>query len=76
MKFDLYSNTTVQGFQFGLGERIDVQQITNLTPTVFTFMDKMGYDFCYNPNKFYLKIDHFRGICVDYCPYLFYVPSY
>jgi hypothetical protein len=42
----------------------------------FILYDKIGYDFCYNTTKYYLKISHFLGLCVDYCPYLFYTPSY
>ncbi len=34
--------------------------------------DKMGVDFCYDISKFYLQLSHFRGICVDHCPKMYY----
>ena len=36
----------------------------------------MGNDFCYNTDKFYIKISYFLGLCIDYCPYLYYSPVY
>ncbi len=36
-------------------------------------MDKMTITYCFNPNKLFLRVNYFKGECVDNCPFGYYV---